>query len=60
MNLVDLQSLFVKAGCKRLYAKSLAENDNSKNQIYFGSSLESLNLFPLPKSNLKIQAQDHT
>lgn len=49
MNLAELQELFVSAGCKKLYAKPLAENDNSKNQIYFGSSLESLNLFPVDK-----------
>jgi hypothetical protein len=46
MNLIDLKSLFVSAGCNRLYAKLLAENDNSKNQIYFGPDFSALSLFP--------------
>jgi hypothetical protein len=46
MKLVQLKALFVKAGCTRLYAKSLAENDNSKNQVYFGPGFNALNLFP--------------
>src|SRR5438105_159624 len=46
MNLVTLKALFVKAGCTQLYAKPLAENDNSKNQVYFGPDFEALNLFP--------------
>lgn len=36
----------VTFGVSRLYAKRLAPNDNSKNQVYFGSDFESLNLFP--------------
>jgi hypothetical protein len=46
VNLLQLKSLFVKAGCTRLYAKPLAENDNSKNQVYFGPGFNALNLFP--------------
>jgi hypothetical protein len=46
MNLTHLRALFVKAGARRLYAKSLAENDNSKNQVYFGPGFQALNLFP--------------
>ena len=38
--------MFVKAGARKLYAKPLAENDNSKNQVYFGPDFEALNLFP--------------
>ncbi len=34
------------AGATRLYAKSLACNDNSKNQVYFGGGFEVLNLLP--------------
>ena len=29
-----------------LFAKPLAENDNSKNQVYFGPGFQALNLFP--------------
>ncbi len=46
MTLTNLRALFVKAGARRLYAKPLAENDNSKNQVYFGPGFQALNLFP--------------
>src|SRR3954465_7779531 len=46
MYLADLIELFRKAGCKKLYAKLLSENDNSKNQIYFAGAVEALNVFP--------------
>jgi len=46
MNLTQLKALFVKADCVALYAKPLAENDNSKNQVYFGPDFQALNLFP--------------
>ena len=46
MTLYQLKELFRKAGAKKLYAKLLAENDNSKNQVYFGPRFEALNLFP--------------
>jgi hypothetical protein len=34
-------------GVGRLYAKRLAENDNSKNQVYLGPDLSSLNILPV-------------
>jgi MvaI/BcnI restriction endonuclease family len=46
MTLGELKELFVLAGCTRLYAKPLSENDNSKNQIYFAGAVEALNVFP--------------
>jgi hypothetical protein len=46
MNLSQLKTLFVQAGCTKLYAKQLAENDNSKNQVYFAGAVEVLNIFP--------------
>jgi hypothetical protein len=46
VNLSQLKALFVQAGARKLYAKPLAENDNSKNQVYFGPDFEALNLFP--------------
>lgn len=46
MKLSQLKSLFAQAGCTKLYAKPLAENDNSKNQIYFAGAIETLNIFP--------------
>lgn len=33
-------------GCVSVYLKDLAENDNSKNQVYFGPGFDALNLFP--------------
>ena len=57
MNFGQLQSMFAHAGCKKLYAKPLAENDNSKNQVYFGPGFQALNLFPnegvIPDSSSK-------
>jgi len=46
MTLTNLSSLFWESGCRKLYAKVLAENDNSKNQVYFGPGFQALNLFP--------------
>jgi hypothetical protein len=46
VNLSQLKDLFVKAGCTKLYAKPLAVNDNSKNQVYFAGAVEALNVFP--------------
>jgi hypothetical protein len=46
MNLLQLKRLFVTSSCTKLYAKPLAENDNSKNQVYFGPGFQALNLFP--------------
>jgi hypothetical protein len=46
MNLSQVVDLFARAGCNRLFAKLLAENDNSKNQIYFAGAVEALNAFP--------------
>ena len=46
MNLHQLKSLFVQVGCTKLFAKVLAENDNSKNQVYFAGEVAALNIFP--------------
>jgi hypothetical protein len=46
MNLGQLTGLFAASGCIRAYAKPLAANDNSKNQVYFGPGFQALNLFP--------------
>lgn len=46
MTLADIQQLFAQTGCTQLYAKILADNDNSKNQVYFGPDFKALNLFP--------------
>lgn len=46
MNFDQLRQLYACVGCKRLYAKPLAENDNSKNQVYFAGTVDALNIFP--------------
>lgn len=47
MNSINqLRSRLGTLGVERIYAKRLAANDNSKNQVYLGSNFEVLNLFP--------------
>lgn len=46
MNLHSLISMLRGAGATRVYYKTLAANDNTKNQYYIGSSLEALNVLP--------------
>lgn len=43
----NLQTRFRRAGAVKLIAKPLAENDNSKQQIYLGGNYEILNVLPL-------------
>lgn len=47
MNLTQLKRLFSDKECDRIYVKKLSPNDNSKNQVYFGSSFEILNILPI-------------
>jgi hypothetical protein len=42
----DLEARLAALGCRRIYFKRLAENDNSKQQIYLGGSFEVLTLLP--------------
>ena len=49
MTLKQIQQLFADAECVRLYAKLLAKNDNSKQQVYFGSGFEAVNIIPSDK-----------
>lgn len=46
MNLNALVLLFKQVGCRSLYGKVLAKNDNSKQQVYFGPGFGALSLFP--------------
>ncbi len=46
MILSTLTRMFADAGARRLLVKDLAENDNSKNQVYLGSNFEAVNLLP--------------
>ena len=47
MNLTQLRRVMQDSGVRKLYAKRLAANDNSKNQIYLGPDFSVLNLLPL-------------
>lgn len=51
MTLTELLSQFKSFNCSKAYVKYLAENDNSKNQIYLGPSFAVLNVIP----NLQIR-----
>jgi hypothetical protein len=44
--LKDVRTAFKNAGCRSLYAKRLATNDDAKKQIYLGGDLVALNLLP--------------
>lgn len=46
MNLTSLKKAFASFDCTQIFIKELSENDNSKNQIYFGPSFAALNIFP--------------
>lgn len=45
-SLEELQKIFRRAGAVKLVAKALAENDNSKQQIYLGGGWEVLSTLP--------------
>lgn len=46
ITLVSLMHRFVDLGCNAAYAKILAENDNAKNQPYFGKNFDVIHLLP--------------
>ena len=46
LTLSRLAQMMASSGVQRVYVKQLAQNDNSKNQPYFGSDFESLNILP--------------
>jgi hypothetical protein len=46
ISLRELQDIYRRLGCKKIYVKKLAPNDNSKNQPYFGSHLTDLPFIP--------------
>ncbi len=57
MNLDKLKSIFSSYGCRRIYVKRLAANDNSKNQVYFGGNFEILNILPISEI-INVEAGD--
>jgi hypothetical protein len=45
-SLAQLTAIMRSRGAHRLYAKTLAPNDNSKNQVYLGGGFSALNIIP--------------
>lgn len=43
----QLARFYADCGVDRIYVKTLAANDNSKNQVYFGPGFSALTLFPM-------------
>lgn len=46
LSLAAAKRMFSDRGARRIYAKALAPNDNSKNQIYLGGDFEVLQVIP--------------
>ena len=46
LNLKRLKQTMRASGATQLYLKRLAENDNSKNQVYLGPDFTALNVLP--------------
>lgn len=55
-SLDQLLSLMRSNGATRIYAKKLAPNDNSKNQVYLGGDFSALNI--VPHGNIYTDAAD--
>jgi hypothetical protein len=45
-SLKELLQRFKELGAQRVFCKPLAENDNSKQQVYFGGGFDVLHMFP--------------
>lgn len=46
LQLSRLTALFREHGCRKIYLKHLARNDNKKNQVYLGGNFTAINLIP--------------
>lgn len=49
-SVADMKKTFIAAGCETILIKVLADNDNSKQQIYLGSSFDVLKILPSGKT----------
>lgn len=58
--IADLMKRFTELGAERAFCKPLAENDNSKQQIYLGSSLEVVQMFPFREIEATENGKDST
>lgn len=60
LDISDLLKRFTELGAERAFCKPLAENDNSKQQIYLGGSLEVVQLFPIQDISATERGKDST
>lgn len=59
-DMAELLKRFAELGAIRVFCKPLAENDNSKQQIYLGSSLEVVQMFPFQEVEATEKGKDST
>lgn len=59
-DIAELTRRFTALGAVRAFCKPLAENDNSKQQIYLGSSLEVVQMFPFQEIEATEKGKDST
>lgn len=59
-SLDSLMKRFAALGATSVFCKPLAENDNSKQQIYLGSSLEVVQMFPFREVEAEKRGKDST
>jgi hypothetical protein len=51
MQLSTLKKMMHEKGCRTIYIKKLAPNDNRKQQVYFGGNFSAINLIPFKGIN---------
>lgn len=59
-DIASLLKRFENLGATRVFCKPLAENDNSKQQIYLGSSFEVVQMFPFQQLEVTEKGRDST
>jgi hypothetical protein len=59
-DIAGLMERFTELGAVRAFCKPLAENDNSKQQIYLGSNLEVVQMFPFQEVEATEKGKDST
>lgn len=58
-SLDEFKRILASHGCAKILAKRLSENDNSKNQVYFGGNFELLNILPLGTITAESDGKPH-
>lgn len=59
-DIADLMKRFTELGAVRAFCKPLAENDNCKQQIYLGGSLDVVQMFPFHEIEATDKGKDST